>query len=337
MSMPPSSEAGNASSAQCAQARTAAQTIEEILAGRPVLAPVLRAFEPLLTAQSELVAEWIADSALERASAEDMRAGGGTSPASLLPAAVDLRGSAARLRRSAARLLPLLANVQALQPHIPDLGVFFLQPAEADPDGPDDLERLAAAVVAGDGETSAGIAEDNGLDPLILDFVAGFVVSPVLRAMAAQVTSQATLQATFDMPRNIRQQGRCPMCGALPIIAFLERPAVDEKNTFLAGGGGKKHLHCGLCGTDWVFRRSACPACGEEGSGVIEIVRESGPSHGERLDWCTKCGTYCPTVDLRECGYTPNLDAAALGMMHLDMVAARKQLRPLKPSFWNMF
>ena len=32
--------------------------------------------------------------------------------------------------------------------------------------------------------------------------------------------------------------------------------------------------------------------------------------------------------------HTPDL---ALGMMHLDMVAARKGLHPLKPTFWNMF
>ena len=47
--------------------------------------------------------------------------------------------------------------------------------------------------------------------------------------------------------------------------------------------------------------------------------------------------SYCPTVDLRESGEVPDMDAMALGMMHLDMVAARKGLSPLKASFWNLF
>ena len=34
--------------------QTVAQTLEEVITWRPVLAPVLRSFEPLLTAQEEL-------------------------------------------------------------------------------------------------------------------------------------------------------------------------------------------------------------------------------------------------------------------------------------------
>ena len=44
-----------------------------------------------------------------------------------------------------------------------------------------------------------------------------------------------------------------------------------------------------------------------------------------------------PIVDLRERESMPNLDAADLGMVHLDMMAACEELRPLKPSFWNVF
>lgn len=69
----------------------------------------------------------------------------------------------------------------------------------------------------------------------------------------------------------------------------------------------------------------------------MELLRESGPAHGERLDWCTKCKGYCPTVDLRERDTVPDPDALALGMLHLDMVASRKKLHPLRPSFWNTF
>ena len=127
------------------------------------------------------------------------------------------------------------------------------------------------------------------------------------------------------------------MCGALPTIGWMDKPTIDEKNAFLAGGGGKKHLHCGVCGADWKFRRGACPACGEEGSGVMELLRESSSAHGERLDWCTKCKSYCPAVDLREREFVPNLDALARAWHDAYMVAARKKLKPVRPSFWNMF
>ena len=70
---------------------------------------------------------------------------------------------------------------------------------------------------------------------------------------------------------------------------------------------------------------------------MMEILRESSGARGERLDWCTQCKSYCPTVDLREREGIPHMDAMAMGMMHLDMVASHRKLRPLKPSFWNMF
>jgi len=69
----------------------------------------------------------------------------------------------------------------------------------------------------------------------------------------------------------------------------------------------------------------------------MEILKEAGNALGERLDWCTRCKTYCPAVDLRERDTTPDLDVLALGMLHMDMVAAQKGLQPIHPAFWNTF
>lgn len=317
-----------------------AQTLEDIISWRPVLEPVLRAFEPLLAAQAELVgelAESLRVSGLNLPEPQDNR----TSLGASLLAREKLAGAAEPLRVSAMKLLPLLADMEALTPHVPALKSYFLKPVEAaglsadESCSRDSREVLAEAMIAGNRNVVAKIAEENSLEPLILEFAAGFVVSSVLRAMVAKA-----LPEEGEAPWNAGerwQEGYCPVCGALPSVGWLDKPIVDEKNAFLAGGGGKKHLHCGQCGANWMFRRGACPSCGEEGNGVIEMLRESGIAHGERLDWCTKCDTYCPTVDLREREFVPDLDTAAMGMMHLDMVAARKKLRPLKPSFWNMF
>ena len=156
-----------------------------------------------------------------------------------------------------------------------------------------------------------------------------------MRALALQAQP-----AKGEAPWNgaaVWTQGYCPVCGSLPVIATLDKRVFDEKNAFLAGGGGKKRLHCGLCATSWTFRRSTCPSCGRQGNEVMEILRESEGANGERLDWCVHCKTYCPTVDLREREAVPDMDAMALGMLHLDMVASRRGLQPLRPSFWNMF
>ena len=86
------------------------------------------------------------------------------------------------------------------------------------------------------------------------------------------------------------------VCGALPTLGWLDKPAVDEKNAYLVGGGAKD-LHCGLCGSNWPFRRGACPACGAEGNDVMELLRESGPAHGECApDWYGRGRGHYPTV-----------------------------------------
>lgn len=321
-----------------ASCQNVSQTLEDVISWRPVLEPVLRAFEPLLAAQREL-AEELANG-LYGLSLPELQSDRLSQGVSLL-AGARLSGVAEPLRVCADKLLPLFAAMEALTPHMPALQSYFLkpvtEPGSSDDEGShrDSRELLAEAMVSGDRNAVTKIAADNGLEPLILEFAAGFMVSTVLRAMVAKA-----LPSDGQAPWNqgdIWQQGYCPVCGTLPSVGWLDKPMVDEKNAYLAGGGGKKHLHCGQCGANWSFRRGACPSCGEEGNGVIEMLRESGIAHGERLDWCTKCKAYCPTVDLREREFVPDLDTATIGMMHLDMVAARKKLRPLRPSFWNMF
>ena len=198
---------------------------------------------------------------------------------------------------------------------------------------------LAEAVLnetAESAENVGKIAEHLDMPVQVLLFAFSFMLGPVLRALVELSPHGNGKEAPWNVEGAWRQ-GYCPVCGSGPSIAYLDRPVFDEKNAFLAGGGGKKHLHCSLCGTDWTFRRGACPFCGEEGAGVMEILKEAGNALGERLDWCTRCKTYCPAVDLRERDTTPDLDALALGMLHMDMVAAKKGLQPIHPAFWNTF
>ena len=324
-----------------ASCQSVAKTLAEVVECRPVLEPVLRAFEPLLAAQAQLT-EDLADSVSSLGLRLPEAQAGALEQGLSLLAGVPLTGAAAPLRQSAETLLPLLAALESMAPHMPALEAFFLAPlpgatkkgkgakAKQDP-----REALAEALLSGNSEEESQLAAAHDLDPSVLHFAFSFVLAPVLRAMVLASLPEEG-ESPWDAGSQWRQ-GYCPVCGSFATIAWLDKPQLDEKNAFLAGGGGKKHLHCGLCGTDWKFMRGSCPSCGEKGSGIIEMLRESGSAHGERLDWCTKCKTYCPTVVLRERDGKPDMDALALGMMHLDMVAARKKLRPLKVSFWNTF
>ncbi|MDL2266370.1 formate dehydrogenase accessory protein FdhE [Desulfovibrio sp. OttesenSCG-928-G15] len=328
------------------------QTLEEILARRPVLEPVLQAFAPALAAQVELSQTLQSGPSAVQLSLPPMQAERVGQGASIL-AGQNLDGLENALLKSAQTLLPVLSQRTFLAPHMPALEAWFLRPliaggAQANgagasgADAPhtrrsekDPRVRLAEARVSGYQEALLRLAGEGDIDPQVLDFVFGFVVAPVFRAVAAKLLD-AEGRGSWD-EGELWRQGYCPVCGAMPSIGWLDKPALDEKNAYLAGGGGKKHLHCGVCGTNWLCKRGTCPACSEEGNGVMEILRESGASHGERLDWCTKCKSYCPTIDLREREHMPNLEGAAIGMMHLDMVAAKKKLHPVRPSFWNLF
>lgn len=315
-----------------AQSRqSVAQTIQDVLAWRPVLAPILRTFEPLLVAQEKLTSDLSGDLAAAGLRIPDVDAERFGQGVPLLAGAT-FAGSAPVVRRAAQEMLPLLAALDAVAPHEQALARFFGEDEGRAPR----IEAFLAAMTADDRASLQAMADKEGIDAQILGFAGGFVACAVLHAMVAQVPT-VDGQAPWDRPGTAWRYGHCPACGALPGIAWLDRATIDEKNPYLVGGGGKKHLHCTVCGADWAFRRSACPACGEEGNKNMEILRESGISHGERIEWCNRCRGYCPCVDLRERQGTPDMDALALGMMHLDLVASQKDLHPLRATFWNLF
>lgn len=307
--------------------QSTADTTAFILGRRPVLEPVLHSLEPLFNARdlaAQELGQVLAKSGISLPEFTTNHAG------VPLLAGMQAKGWGALIAQAASRLLPFLLEQNALKPYEEALKTFFLQSEKE----VDQREELAMTILNQSDQEFAKIAEQSGMPWEILDFASSFIISAVLRGLVLLAMAEKT-EAPWDM-EGVWQYGYCPVCGSSPIIAWLDMRSFDEKNAFLSGGGGKKHLHCALCGANWPIRRGVCPACGKEGEGVVEIFKEKD-SLGERIDCCTKCQTYCPTVDLRELEYIPNMDIMALGMIHLDMVAAEKQLKPIKPSFWNIF
>lgn len=290
---------------------------------RPALASVLNGFVPLLELRKAVAAELpglFPEIALPPVDGVKQQAGApllaGFAAKPLTPA----------LLYAAERLLPAILAIPALSAHKEGLAAFF-----------SDGEKMAAllnAILAGDDAGFAAMAIQAGLPAAVLNFAADFIFSTTLRGFAASLCD-----AKGDYPWDAEgswSEGYCPVCGERPVIAWLDKPDLDEANAFLVGGGGKKHFHCAFCGVNWPFRRVVCPECGKEGDGAMEILAEAG-AKGERLDVCASCGSYCPTVDLREFIDAPDMDVMVLGMLHMDIIAARKGLRPLKRTFWNIF
>lgn len=301
-------------------------TMDFLARRRPFLEQVFKIFKPLLVARQALVKELAqsfqaANISLPRFQ-PGLSAGG-----SYLLAGKNLDFLKPCIPDAAKKLLPLLYDLQTLQGHREALSKLFLQDV-AKP------IKLFEALLAEDEQSILAMAQEFGLPPEVLIFAGEFLLSALLRPLVKLATPE-----DGDFPwdeEGAWSQGYCPVCGNFPGIAWLDRSNLGEKNAFLVGGGGKKNFYCSLCGASWKFRRGVCPTCGKEGDGIMEILQEAG-ANGERIDYCVQCKHYCPTVDLREFGDVPDMDVMAIGMLHMDIVASRKNLQPLKPAFWNSF
>jgi FdhE protein len=104
----------------------------------------------------------------------------------------------------------------------------------------------------------------------------------------------------------------CPFCGEPPLAAVL-RPE---------GEGGKRHLLCSLCLSEWPFRRMLCPRCGEENYEKLPVYTAEEFPH-IRIEACDCCRHYLKAVDLTVDGRSvPEVDE--LASLALDLWAAEK-------------
>ncbi len=313
-----------------------AETLAEAMEHRAALRPMLEAFAPLMELRSYLptrLAEAVAQSGFRLPVWDDSRAQEGI----FLLVGAELSALALPMQEASLSLLPVLAAIQGMAEHSPALRNFFLS-GEA----PIIASR---ALLDGDAETLEALAAEAELPVAVLLFALENVLGTVLRAaVLAQWPAcpdshygPEDKPAPWDERPASWMQGFCPVCGSAPSVSYLEEKIFDEKNAFASGGGGKKHLHCGLCGTEWHFRRGTCPSCGKEEEGTLEVLREAEGARGERVEWCTHCKAYCTGVDLRERESRPDMTTFPLCLMHLDMAAVQRGLEPLYTAFWNQF
>ena len=66
-----------------------------------------------------------------------------------------------------------------------------------------------------------------------------------------------------------------------------------------------------------------------------ELLYDEENRH-ERIEACKKCGSYLLCIDLREVDGDIRMNAASLGLVHLDIIAQQRNYSPLAAMPWNL-
>lgn len=308
-------------------AKRVRETLDRQRKEKPVLNELLESFGPLWLARAEeqeRLEKAFAEEALALPKWDENRASSGVS----LLADADLSFMWPHVAACFKGYLPLFAKSERLLPGKKAVEGFFGE--ERDTAFTQDFLR---AVIDADFEKLSTLSGLEGLDAASLVLASEFSLSTVLRALTANLVSQGDKEAN---PWSLWTQGYCPVCGRLPVMDWLGKGYEDKNNPYLTAGGGRKFLHCGLCGTDWRFRRAICPACGSEKKGCMETFYAS-TNQAEHVSFCSECKKYCVGLDMRNISPAPDLDVMAFCMLPLDMLAAEKELVPMCRTSWNQF
>lgn len=308
-------------------AKRVRETLDRQRKEKPVLNELLESFGPLWLARAEeqeRLEKAFAEDALALPKWDENRASSGVS----LLADADLSFMWPHVAACFKGYLPLFAKSERLLPGKKAVEGFFGE--ERDTAFTQDFLR---AVIDADFEKLSTLSGLEGLDAASLVLASEFSLSTVLRALTANLVSQGDKEAN---PWSLWTQGYCPVCGRLPVMDWLGKGYEDKNNPYLTAGGGRKFLHCGLCGTDWRFRRAICPACGSEKKGCMETFYAS-TNQAEHVSFCSECKKYCVGLDMRNISPAPDLDVMAFCMLPLDMLAAEKELVPMCRTSWNQF
>ena len=198
-------------------------------------------------------------------------------------------------------LCPILEKYQAFTPsEIQDL----MQKREEM-----DITRLTRSVLIGDPQEIKSFANQFNLNPDLLLFLGLNLVQTFFGFFAE------TFQDKID--RESWLMGNCPVCGSFPAMEKLRRE------------DGKRILWCGLCSTQWPYKRIMCPFCGNEDHDSLRYFFTEGDSSSEktpfRVDVCDKCKKYIKTIDERNMpeNETPDFSKENINTLYLDILAQK--------------
>jgi len=167
----------------------------------------------------------------------------------------------------------------------------------------------------------SGLCSEIGIEAEPLDF---FLYNSLWPSLASHTRR---LSAEYA-PNDDWARGYCPICGALPKIAFLSET-------------GRRFLVCRFCRHEWPFERIRCPFCDNKETDAMGYhVNDDDKAH--RIDTCDRCKIYIITVDTRRLprDFYPPLEA--LVATHLELKAEQMEYRQaidlnfedLSPGVW---
>jgi FdhE protein len=182
-------------------------------------------------------------------------------------------------------------------------------------DGRLNPQRCHIAMAGGRNDELERIASDLSICAESLKFVLGQIVKPLVEKKA---------EGLVPLVKDLRwHRGYCPLCGSMPELSFLK------------GEEGQRWLRCSFCGHTWRFARLACPFCETENHNSLQTYYVVGREQ-ERVEICEECRRYVVCLDLRGRFDEAVLEVAAIGLVHLDLLAQEKGHLPAALCAWNI-
>jgi len=216
---------------------------------------------------------------------------------------------AASWEKAAGRLIPAMAR------GFPKIREDLAHLKLALENGSLDPRQCLHAMLHGDDEELERIAFDLDTDSQALKFVLGQFMKPCIEKQAEMLKPLIQdLQWT---------KGYCPICGTLPELSFIK------------GEPAEKWLMCALCGHQWRFAIMMCPFCENLDQEQTELFSIVGREH-ERAELCHMCNRYMVSIELGKRPTEHAVEAASLGMVHLDIVAQGRGFLPVAIYAWNV-
>ncbi len=168
------------------------------------------------------------------------------------------------------------------------------------------LAQLARAAIQADPQDLEAIAARFGAPIQAVSFLGRTLAAPFL-ALATRLVSADHIAAAG------RPTGACPYCGSPAGLATLSRQ-----------GEGKRHLHCGLCGSSWQYPRIGCPRCGSDDQQQLAFLRLDDQDSAW-IETCDACQGAIKTVDERRLapGAAVVPVAEDILSLHLDLLAGQ--------------
>jgi FdhE protein len=116
----------------------------------------------------------------------------------------------------------------------------------------------------------------------------------------------------------------CPFCNRKPALGVLRQQ----------GDGARRSLLCGVCLTEWEFRRVMCPGCGQEDHAKLPVYTAAELPY-IRVECCDDCKTYVKCIDLTKNGLADPL-VDELASVPLNLWAQEHGYAKLHPNLLGM-